>query len=185
MFQIRKPGFPVKPISKIKLKFIADLFRKRISENIGNYETFCPIVEALEMLGLKSFERFSFAIISDSNPKLLGKWACTSPAEKRIYISESTYNKACNNHPQARFTIAHEFGHLLLEHEIDAVFARDNINETIQSYRDSEWQADTFAAYLLMPEELAKDKSAEDIEKLFGVSASAAIARADRLRKGV
>jgi hypothetical protein len=183
MFQIRKPGFPVKSASKARLKYIADLFRQRIAERCGNYGNFCPIARALEMLGTGSFARFSFAVLEDSNPKLLKNWACTSPSEKCIYISQSTYEDACNDHPQARFTIAHEFGHLLLEHEFDPVFARENINQDIPPYKDSEWQADTFAAYVLMPAELAKGKSADEIEKEFGVSASAARARVDRLRR--
>lgn len=183
MFQIRKPGFPVKATSKQKLKHIADLFRLRIRESFGDYGTFCPIADALEMLGQKSFEQFSFAVVADNNPMLVGKWACTNPSDKCIYISESVYRKACENNPQARFTVAHELGHLLLGHEYDAVFARANVNAAIPTYRDSEWQADTFAAYLLMPSEQARGKSAAEIETLFGVSASAAVAREARLMK--
>lgn len=185
VFRIRKPGFPVKPTSKLKIKKIADAFRAYIVKHIGPYETFCPIVEALEMLGEKPFKKYAFAILSDDDPRLNKKWAFTSPTEKCIYISESVYNNACRNIPKDRFTIAHELGHLLLGHKFDMVFSRKNENTPIPCYRDSEWQADTFAAYLLMPTELAKDKTADEIKELFGVSTSAAIAREARLKHDI
>ncbi|MCM1294191.1 MAG: hypothetical protein NC311_01355 [Muribaculaceae bacterium] len=94
----------------MEIKRLADLFRLRIREYFGDYGTFCPIVNALEMLGQKSFERFSFAVLADDDPMLVGKWACTNPSDKCIYISESVYKKACENNPQARFTVAHELG---------------------------------------------------------------------------
>lgn len=185
MFQIRKPGFPVKPASKLVIKKIADAFRACIIRYIGPYKTFCPIVNALEILGNKPFAEYSFAILNNDDPRLDGKWAFTSPTEKRIYISESVYNNACRNIPKDRFTIAHELGHLLLGHEFDMVFSRKNENAPIPRYRDSEWQADTFAAYLLMPTELAKDKTADEIKELFGVSTSAAVAREARLKRDI
>lgn len=183
MFQIRKTGMPVQPTSKANIRNIANLFRSHIERNFGQYGTFCPITKALEILGQKPFEDFSFEILDDNDPSMVDKWAYTTPDNKCIYIKNSVYNNACQHHPQSRFTIAHELGHLLLGHKLDIVFARQNGNTKIPCFRDSEWQADTFAAELLMPAELAKGLCAEEIERQFGVSASAAVARGDRLRK--
>jgi len=185
VFQIRKTGVPVQPTSTAKIKSVADSFRAHIEKILGPYGMFCPISNALETLGQGSFEDFGFMILDDNDPSMIDKWAYTDPDNKCIYISNSVYAKACKNNPQARFTIAHELGHLLLGHKLDMVFARQNGTASIPCYRDSEWQADTFAAHLLMPTELAKGMTANDIEKQFGVSASAAVAREERLRKEI
>ena len=183
MFQIRKAGLPVQPTSIVKIKAVADSFRSHIEKWCGPYGTFCPIVNALETLGKEPFEDLGFAVLEDNDPNMADKWAYTDPTGKCIYLSETVYQKACQNNPQARFTIAHELGHLLLGHKVDVIFARQNCDTKIPCYRDSEWQADTFAAQLLMPTELAQGKTTNELEQLFGVSASAAIARGDRLKK--
>lgn len=176
---------PVKPTSKANIKNIADAFRLHIENCFGSYDTFCPVTDALETLGREPFNDFSFVVLDDNDPSMADKWAYTDPNNKCIYIKNSIYAKACQHNPQARFTIAHELGHLLLGHKLDMVFARQNGNGQIPCFRDSEWQADTFAAYLLMPAELARGMSASEIERRFGVSASAAVAREGRLKHDI
>lgn len=50
-------------------------------------------------------------------------------------------------------------------------------------FRNSEWQADTLAAELLMPYGAVKDMSSWKIELLYGVSHSAAQCRRDKIDK--
>ena len=68
-----------------------------------------------------------------------------------IILRADTYDALCDvsdpKHCRARFTVAHEIGHLIL-HEGFAL-ARGAVRH--KHYEDSEWQADTFAAELLMP----------------------------------
>jgi len=68
-----------------------------------------------------------------------------------------TYNR--NHHPRRqRFTIAHELGHLLLEH-VDV----QNIEEDLASRNPEETAANTFAAELLAPLELLKNDFKEGV----------------------
>lgn len=75
----------------------------------------------------------------------------------RVLVSESTYSNACDGYGRARFTIAHECYHgirhreqirRVLLHRGEAVFYR---RADIPPFRDPEWQADRFAAGVLMP----------------------------------
>jgi Zn-dependent peptidase ImmA (M78 family) len=74
-----------------------------------------------------------------------------------------------NHHPlRQRFSIAHELGHYLLEHEIDAN-AEDIVDENFNWNTHLEREANLFASFLLMPEEWIKELTngkTLDIEKL-------------------
>lgn len=96
-----------------------------------------------------------YSMLQDSNH--LGRFDLTT---KTIYISESLKDEI----PRLRFTLAHELGHYFLHYDI--------LSERINSFGDSEdtltnnisdeeskWfeiQANKFAAYFLMPEEVIK-----------------------------
>lgn len=66
-----------------------------------------------------------------------------------MYIREDVYENANNGQGRDRFTIAHELGHLILQH--NHILARTSSLMTHKPYEDSEWQADNFAAEFLMP----------------------------------
>jgi len=75
----------------------------------------------------------------------------------RVFVSELTYEMACSNIGRGRFTIAHECYHGLkhrgqirhvLVHTGQATLYR---RKSLSAFRDPEWQADRFAAALLMP----------------------------------
>lgn len=104
--------------------------------------------------------------------------ARTHPLIPRIEVRDDVYDKLCMGNGMARFTIAHEFGHLFL-HRSPILQMGDGIHER---YEDSEWQANTFAAEFLMPIEECKHlKTAADISKKFGVSIPAATHRLNRV----
>lgn len=50
-------------------------------------------------------------------------------------------------------------------------------------YRNSGWQADTLAAETLMPYEAVKNVSVWEIERLYGVSPTAALYRREKIDK--
>lgn len=106
----------------------------------------------------------------------------------RVFVSETTYDGACDKKGRARFTISHECFHGLkhldqirsvLTHGESAVLYRRTL---IPPYRDPEWHADRFAASLLMPASMvsvvARKKPPGQIEQAivdtFQVSAAAA-----------
>lgn len=100
--------------------------------------------------------------------------ALTNPDAMTIILRADTYDALCNKsdpkHCRARFTVAHEIGHLIL-HEGFAL-ARGAVRH--EHYEDSEWQADTFAAELLMPTQACINLSIAEIQERFQVGFKAA-----------
>lgn len=175
--QIRKPGLPVAPRRVKDIRMVTQLTRLIF----GVKGCFCDVVGILENFGTGHFADYNFEIIADNDAKLQNVWAITKPHEKTIKIKESVYNNACNGDSQSRFTIAHELGHLFLQHKLDETFAREKAYGCIETWRDSEWQADTFAAEILMPKDLVRGLTIEEICKNCGVSYSAAETRLRKL----
>ncbi|MEQ8307449.1 MAG: ImmA/IrrE family metallo-endopeptidase [Hoeflea sp.] len=101
---------------------------------------------------------------------------------KHISIRESIWQALVNGDPRARFTVAHEIGHLFLGHT--AYTARSN---DPSMYRDpftktQESEANAFASLFLMPTDLAeKFNTADDIQNNFGVSRHSAAIRIEEL----
>ena len=111
-----------------------------------------------------------------------GVEASCLPEKRVIYITESAFEGVMRNEERARFTIFHELGHLLLAHSRS--FHRDSIFD-FPIWENSEWQADQFAAEILMPLEIIRAKNltvAGELRKEFGVSYSAASVRLAKLR---
>lgn len=67
------------------------------------------------------------------------------PTTFTITVPESTYKLACNGDRDSLFIIFHEYGHLFLGHK--AVLHNSKIPPVKQE--DAEWQADTFAEFIL------------------------------------
>jgi Zn-dependent protease with chaperone function len=104
------------------------------------------------------------------------------PEKRVIYITSSTYEGVIRNDDRARFTIFHELGHLLLAHSRN--FHRDT-TVSFPIWENSEWQADQFAAEILMPLDVIRAKNlivAGELRKEFGVSHTAASIRLSKLR---
>jgi hypothetical protein len=127
------------------------------------------------------FEDAYFEI--DEDRKLGGAEARTSYHEPVITVSRGTYDQLERGHPRARMTIAHEVGHLLM-HCLRPIA----LNKTARydHHTDPEWQANVFAAALLMPRRaFMKTRSVDEAMKEFGVSRSAAEVRARWLKHNI
>lgn len=57
---------------------------------------------------------------------------------------------------RARFTIAHELGHIVLQHKFDEEMIYESYNRNRLDWREKE--ANSFAAYLLMPQNMLKSE---------------------------
>ena len=138
-----------------------------------------PLYEMLEMLRVFG-EKAHFEVVEDN---LLGDDdARTYPDHGKIVLCESVYDRAARGDPRARFTMAHELGHLALHRNIS--FARANPKSPPKIYQNSEWQADVFASHLLMPAPLLKDYiRQEDVMRDFNVSFSAANTRLRKFKE--
>ena len=109
-----------------------------------------------------------------------GAEARTDHFEPRISLSASTYAGLQNADPRPRMTVAHELGHLLMHTRQPVYHYSSRIRDR---HVDPEWQADYFAAALLMPADaFRKMKTVKQAKKAFGVSRSAALMRARVLR---
>mgnify|MGYP000993290245 CR=1 FL=1 len=118
--------------------------------------------------------QLGYTVISTDFENDISGMVVNSKDEKTIYINN-------NDTPERqRFTIAHEIGHILLHHIEDDEYFVDYRNK--ERYDSKEFEADNFAANLLMP----KDKSIEvwqgtrdvdDFAKTMKVSRAAASIR--------
>lgn len=110
--------------------------------------------------------------------------ACWDPESVTMHVRSDVFEKACTDDPRARFTIMHELGHGLLGHR--RTINRSTVDRPPKLYEDSEWQANQFAAEILMPLDVIRSKklnTASKIELHFRVSAPAAARRTKQLIK--
>ena len=115
-----------------------------------------------------------FEVVADK--ELDGAEGRTDWAQPRICLSAGTYSRLGQSDPRARMTVAHELGHLLM-HTRQPVFHYKT--RTKDRTLDPEWQADYFAAALLMPRNaFRKMRSVAQARAAFGVSRQAALRRA-------
>lgn len=99
--------------------------------------------------------------------------------EKQIFINDNIHTR-----PRRRFTLAHELGHVVLEHDLTRIHFRNS--ETDNSTNIQELEANVFARNVLMPAAIlaALDiHTPEDIVNLCDVSWQSADIRAARLEK--
>ena len=141
----------------------------------------------LDVLGLLELrlpeivEDFHFEIVEDS---FLDVLALTRPDQWHMQVRQSVYDSAMADDGRHRFTLAHEVGHLFLHQGAEAYARRASYTQTHKAYEDSEWQADYFAAELLMPyEEVKAYLDVYDIAEDFGVSLQAAEIRMRNVKK--
>lgn len=173
----RREGVIVPPMSRNKIAQIGAALRKGISLDL--VQRF-PIVEIYEWLHLivpgSRYQVEESRLMGDDDAR-------TYPEKGLIQIREEVYDAAAQENGRARFTLAHELGHLMMHRNIS--FARVNPQCPPRIFENSEWQADVFASHLLMPDELiASCSSVEDVMRNFGVSRSAAELRFVKKLKG-
>ncbi|WP_417788699.1 helix-turn-helix domain-containing protein [Terasakiella pusilla] len=113
-------------------------------------ETAFPITEVLEFKLDKFDPDFCLDVCSVED---MGEdEGMAVPGLNLIRIREDVYEKAWDGDGRSRFTLAHELGHYLLHADIGLARSENSHDHPI--YRDSEWQADTFAGGLLLPSEV-------------------------------
>lgn len=165
----------------------AKAYEMREVFQLGNSTNF-DILDLLENRLPTLLEEYSFRVADDGELQD-GEEAVTRFSPLEIVVRPEVYEAAQRQEPRARFTLAHELGHLSLHQAFPkAVMARGNIyslqDNRVEKFRDAEWQADTFASRFLMPDDLVQDyDSAEYIETDFGVSRTAAEVRFEQILK--
>ncbi|WP_444996699.1 ImmA/IrrE family metallo-endopeptidase [Aliikangiella sp. IMCC44359] len=114
---------------------------------------------------------FEMQIVED---ELTQEEGIAIPSKNGIAMPDHVFNSLMDNQPRARFTVAHELGHLMLHEQ--KVYYLNGIDSWHHHEEDSEWQANMFAAHLLIDFEKAKNlKTADQIATQFGVSMEVAM----------
>lgn len=125
---------------------------------------------------------FEYIVLEDDNRIFKEKdEAHTNIKTGTIYIKESVFANLSVPSSRSNFTIPHELGHFFLHYLNGPVLSRNTKPEKV--YENPEWQANQFAAELLMPYEVVKNLSIEEIYLKYNVSYQAAKNRYERINK--
>ena len=138
-----------------------------------------PVMEFVEFILPKLLPEFS--VFAGDHSTMEGAEGLAAPDGSHIEIREDVMRKAWAGEGRARFTVAHELGHLFLHSNQKLQRAPSS---AIAYFRNSEKQADHFAASLLMPHTMiSADDTCETLVMRFGVSSIAAEIRLKYLTK--
>lgn len=167
----------VSPLRIVQIRDMADFFRKKLRVDE------LPLGLVIERM----LESGLVDVLEDNDPLFKnGAEAKYVPEAGCVFLKRSDYD-ACVRDTWARskFTFWHEIGHWCLGHSLS--FSRGEGVEVseIQAFESSEWQADQFAAEVLMPLDIIKTEkiySVEGIIDRFGVSWDAARVRLKQLK---
>ena len=137
------------------------------------------VIGLLEDLLYQEWDQVRFEVCDSE--EMDGAEGHTCPAGTFIALREDVYRGACNGDGRARFTVAHELGHLVLHAK--QPLRRAAAGE-LKPFQSSEWQADMFAAQLLMPAQFFSwVDNEQSVMRRHGVTHSAARYRLNHLRK--
>lgn len=149
------------PLSRKKIQDVAIKLRKILEIPLDKP---FPVMRFLEFV----LPQFDYTIEICEKSEMRKNYALTLPDNKILKIREDVYELAIQGFPRHLFTIAHEIGHVLFHDNKSISFARTN--EKVKIYEDPEWQANTFAAELLVPSCMIKGKTVDEIVKVYGCS---------------
>lgn len=172
------------PIKCAVLRLLRELPRQTLPFDLFAVPRYCDHIAIVPFSRLMKIYDLTF---SEVIHYLSSTDACTmySPAKHRyiIYYNDKDLRFMTSN--RYRFSIAHEFGHIFLDHLHDE---RTRIDQGIVSeveYRQLERQADKFASYLLCPFGAFKERSVRtsaDIRRTCMISSAAADIALDDFR---
>lgn len=156
--------------SRRNIRYLAQAFR----DMCGAGAPYFDVVRIMDVWLTKQWEGYALQLLPREEMGAdLGK---TYPDDRIVQVREDVYDDACRGDGFARFTMAHELGHVLLHRDIP--MKRVVQKTEVKPYNSSEWQADTFAGELLMPIPAVLSCPGEaSLVDLCGVSFSAARVR--------
>lgn len=160
------------PLSRYSLRQYALSIRKELGlENVMKF----PVLYFLEVFhNLIGDQNFHYELVPDNFfPK--GIHAQYNVTENYIAIKSSVYEGAVADQGRDRMTIAHELSHALIIKHSGIKLNRCFSGEKIVTYKDPEWQAKCLAGELMIPANLVKGMSPEQVAAACGVSYQAAL----------
>lgn len=178
----KKPqGYKVAPQNKLSLRSIGDGLRAlpAIKECYKKGAHFLDAGHLLEDVLYRA--GYNVHVVEDD--KLTETAAFTVPEKGLIVMKNSIYNGIFEEDPFSRYTIVHEFSHIVLNHAV--TLHRGAALGEHRWFEDSEWQANNLTAEMMMPVETVKKLDCKPLLIMAecGVSAKAVQYRLDNLRK--
>ncbi|MGN0489391.1 MAG: ImmA/IrrE family metallo-endopeptidase [Ruminococcus sp.] len=157
----------VKPRSKVDIVKLAKATRSVIGADTPYFDV-CKFIE----IDLPKYDAtFSYEYVESSDlPE--NTYAYYDPINNVMKIEQDVYLLASSGNGRHRFTIAHEIGHYFTSDEYG--YTR-KLAEDIPIYFNPEWQANVYAAELLMPSEMIVNMTVDEIVEKCQVSRQAAI----------
>lgn len=165
----------VAPLSRRQIEEIAGDVRANLGLSPEDRVSMTPL---LEQVLYDYFDDYDFHVVED---RLMGRTEGLTALDRPVIkLKHSVYNDLQAGDGRARMTAAHEFGHLLLHCMTPTYYA---FAEEYDPLTDPERQANLFAAAFLMPAEAFRQcRTANEATRKFGVSLSAVMCRARKLR---
>lgn len=161
--------YSVAPRSREDLRNLAAQIRKVLGLEDALY---FPIVELLDVFE-ETLPGFSYSIIED-DALPPNKHAEMNVYTGEIRIKQSVYEGARRGCGRDRMTIAHEFSHFMTLCFLGFKLSRTIGGGKLRAYEDPEWQAKCLAGELLIPHDLVRGMSANEVARKCGVSMAAA-----------
>lgn len=176
--KMSRKTYRVNGLKIVQIRLLANFFRKKFRLNELPLGRFIELMIAKELVD----------VLEDNDPLFKnGAEAKYVPEAGCVFLKQSDYD-ACvrNTSARSKFTFWHEIGHGLLGHSLSFSRGEGIEGRDIPAYESSEWQADQFAAEILMPLEIIKAEklfTPEALVSRFGVSWEAATVRLKQLSK--
>jgi len=149
----RKPsGFKVAPRNKVALRTISDELRA-LPAIKGCYHAGGHFIDTIHLLEDVLF-RAGYVAHPVEDHELKETAAFTVPEAGLIVMQNRIYEGLFQDDPFSRYTIIHEFSHIVLNHAV--TLHRGAVLGQHEWWEDSEWQANNLTAELMMPIEIVK-----------------------------
>lgn len=162
------------PLSRLKIRRIT----RELRELAGCEDIlFFPIVHFIEWVLANPVNGMEFEIVEPE--EMEDTYGTTNTGNNVMRIRSDVYERAVQGNPRDRFTLCHELGHYLLHQPECISYARGGI----PTYRNPEWQANTFAAELMAPMHMIQEMSVEEIMHRCGMSRQAATIQYNEIHK--
>lgn len=164
----------VQPLSILAIRNIADKVRSELKVSLLPSNMWALLDTLSVRYGIH------FDVVENNEMPSFCAEACCIPERAQIFLPQKSVEAIDRSDRRMMFTIMHELGHFVLAHRKS--FARSRPKPA--AFIDSEWQADQFAAEILMPADLIVAEQLYDtaqIRERFSVSHFAAEERRKRL----
>lgn len=182
-------SYIVSPLSRRDIESMAS--KIRVKAGLPD-ETHFPIINFFEHWMVRLFPKFNYRYVNAEEMREYEKLCGMEPTgesegltirgENLVVIREDVLDLAESGDGHSRYTFAHEIGHFIL-HLHDIIGFPRGGSQKVPAYKRSEWQANVFAAALLMPKGLVTGLDVDEIVEHFGVSKQAAEIRIKEIMK--